>query len=330
MNQDSIQKIYDEIGQLQLELEPDPTILGPRYINEITARCRNHLNKVTLIRLRLSREKRALKSRLAGEETLLAAERDRLLAEDETVRRQPNLRDREAVANTILRDRLNTIAQLKNELLDLDTVEKAVTLVHDELIRTGNEIKTQRSLILADRASGAAYGDEYDGPRDNRGRVLPPTSIDEGELDRIMAEDPQPAAVEPAVTPVEAATEATQDSPAEVASEPAVELPDELAALGTTSVVEELVEKLPEPIKAGAKSFVDQAVKTKADPSANLPEDPDVLQFLETDFTSTPTGQVVEKVEPKVESKPVVSTTAPAKMKVDDDEDFLASLLQNI
>jgi hypothetical protein len=321
MNQDSIQKVYDEISQLQIELEPDPTILGPRYINEITARCRNHLNKVTLIRLRISREKRSSKSQLAGEETLLSAERDQLLAEDETVRRQPNLRDREAVANTILRDRLNSIAKLKNEIFDLDTVEKAVTLVHEELIRTSTEIRTQRSVMLADRVSGSGYGDEYDGPRDGKTR-LPPSSIDEGELDRIMSGEAVEVPVEPiaSVAPQENTdtSPATVESPVDAPESPSddfMELPAELAAIGNVKSNPFEDEKLPEPVKVAPKTtFTDQAVK-KADPSAGLPEDQDVLRFLSTEI----------KVE--VADKPALSTK---KAKVEDDDDFLSSLLQNI
>jgi hypothetical protein len=295
MNQDSIQKVYDEIGQLQIELEADPTILGPGYINQMTAQCRNHLNRVTLIRLRISREKRALKSQLSGEETLHAAERDRLLAEDETVRKQPNLRDREAVANTIQREKLNVIAGLKNELLDLDTVEKAVVLVHEELIRTSNEIKTQRSLLLADRFSGAGYGDEYDGPRDEKGRPLPKeSSIDESELDRIMAGgDPPRVQVESDVSVVE------------------VELPPELIQVVTPVIADTVIPK----VETARVEPATSSTVTNKDPSVGLTEDPGVLIFLETK----------EEVKvPETKMKPLGDSS------VSDDEDYFAGILQNL
>jgi hypothetical protein len=321
MNQETIQKVYDEISQLQIELEPDPTVLGTRYISEITAKCRNHLNKVTLIRLRISQEKRALKSKMSGEETLLSAERDQLLAEDETVRRQPNLRDREAVANTFLKERVNTISQLKNELFDLETVEKAVTLVHDELIRTSSEIKTQRSVMLADRSSGAGYGDEYDGPRGSRRSSPPPSSIDEGELDRIMSGDlvteELPVVYLPSISTASTILKLVEVNIAkpEPEAEEDAGLPEELASTSKKSIFDN-DEEIPAPVKL-------------KDPSAGLEEDPEVLGFLDVDIKFEAPAKVETKPKAKstVEPKPAASA---AKSKVEDDDDFLSSLLQNI
>lgn len=203
MEQTEIEEIYAEIQQLPIELAPDPTILGAIYITEIIAKCRNHLNRVSQILLRMSRERRLVKFTLSGEETILSAEKDRLLAEDDDVKRAANIRDREAIANTKLRERLNRIHVLKNELLDLETVEKAVKLIHEELVRTSNEIKTQRSLLHADRYSGAGYGDESNLPRDGKGRVLPQSDdIDIAELDALVADGikEQKAATEAAET----------------------------------------------------------------------------------------------------------------------------------
>lgn len=266
MKQEAIEKIYEDIGQLQIELEPDPTVLGPLYINKIVSQCRNYLNRVSLILLKLSRERRSLKRQLAGEETLLGAERDRLLAEDDTVKRQANIRDREAVANTMLRERLNTIASLKNELLDMETVEKAVALIHSELVRTSNEIKTQRSLLHADRISGAGYGDEFDNPR--RGQVLPQNSIEEDELDKLMAgasvdearasmkpaADSEEAALEPEVkTAVETPVEAKVEGPKPQGTDPSQGLEEDpgvarfLEAVSEAPVVE--TQPVPEPVK---------------------------------------------------------------------------------
>lgn len=187
MEQIEIERVYAEISKLQIELASDPTILGAQYINESISKCRNHLNRISLFRLRMSQERRVVKSRLAGEETMLSAEKDRMMAEDDDVKRAPNVRDREAIANTKLRDRLNRIYLLKSELLDLETVEKAVILVHDELIRTSNEIKTQRSLLHTDRYTGAGYGDEADSLRDRRARGLPSSDIDEQELEALIS-----------------------------------------------------------------------------------------------------------------------------------------------
>jgi hypothetical protein len=122
---------------------------------------------------------------IAGEETTLSIEKSRLLAEDETVRRGSNIADREAIANTMLRQQINRIAVMKMDLLDIETVDKAVKMAHDELIRTSQEIKVQRSLLFSDRNSGAGYGDET--PIDGSTPPPPPAAeINENELEDLM------------------------------------------------------------------------------------------------------------------------------------------------
>jgi hypothetical protein len=122
---------------------------------------------------------------VAGEETTLSIEKSRLLAEDETVRRGSNIADREAIVNTMLRQQINRIAIMKMDLLDIETVDKAVKMAHDELIRTSQEIKVQRSLLFSDRNSGAGYGDEtpIDG---STPPSAPAAEINENELEDLM------------------------------------------------------------------------------------------------------------------------------------------------
>jgi len=125
---------------------------------------------------------------IAGEETSLSIEKSSLLAGNDTVRRGSNIADREAIANTMLRQQINRISVLKLDLLDIDTVDKAVKMIHDELIRTSQEIKVQRSLLFSDRNSGAGYGDETPINGSTPPSPSPQTSheINENELDNLM------------------------------------------------------------------------------------------------------------------------------------------------
>lgn len=269
MEQNEIDSIYTEIKKLPIELEPDPTVLGAPYIIEVVSRCRNHLNRVSMILLDLSQSRRATKLRLAGEETILAAEKDRLLAEDEVVRRAANIRDREAIANTKLRDRLNEIHALKSELLDLETVEKAVKLIHDELVRTSNEIKTQRAMIFSDRTSGAGYGDEA-APRDHKGRVLPPRDedIDFGELDGLVAE---------------VSRAAPENSP-ETASELVVEASDEVSPEPETAVsAAEEVTSDEKALSAFLEGDESSEVTDSLPPAESVTEDEESEKFTDED-----------------------------------------------
>jgi hypothetical protein len=269
-----VDQLYSEISTLRLELEPDPTILGARYIQGVTSKCRNYLNRVSLIRIQLNQRKRNLMIQIAGEETTLSIDKSRLLAEDETVRRGSNIADREAISNTILRQQINRIAVMKMDLLDIEIVDKAVKMAHDELIRTSQEIKVQRSLLFSDRSSGAAYGDET--PID--GSIPPPAAeINESELENLMTgsvplvkgpvpdeEDPDLLAALASIDDEESTSEVKLQTPVVIASEPSVTSvvsvggPSIKIAPAVSEVVQkeelsEFLEGKPAPAKASVK-----------------------------------------------------------------------------
>jgi hypothetical protein len=315
MDQSFVDKIYREVGELHIELERDPTVLGPNYIHEVISRCRNYLNKASHTRLTLSKMRRDLMVQIGREETLFAMDKDRLLAEDDVVKRAPNIRDREALVNTILRDRVNTISGYKTELLDLETVEKAVKMVHDELIRTSTEIKTQRALLYSDRVSGAGYGDESNG---GSGSPPPkPSTIDEDELEELMRKEVP--LVAPKLTP-KPVVQALPELPVETPAEPEVdsELMEALASLDaevptpeetkdqvasdedeTKDLLADIFgdeeETLPDPVVSPATPVVSPATPVVSPavvepPSVDLvdPSDPALVSFLADEVIAPP------------------------------------------
>lgn len=304
MEQSYVDRIYKEIEGLRIELEPDPTILGARYIQGVTSKCRNYLNRVSLIRIQLNQRKRNLMVQVAGEETALSIERSRLLAEDDTVKRGSNISDREAIADTMLHQQINRIASMKVDLLDIDIVDKAVKLAHDELIRTSQEIKVQRSLLFSDRTSGAGYGDET--PIDGSTSPTPATGeINENELENLMkgsvplVRDSSPEEEDPdllaALASIEDEEPPTEVKPGVVAT--SVEKP---------SVDPEVLDRVPQ----GQKSAVNET----------LVSEEDLDEFLKDDPT-------ISKVSAK---KPKASDDTPPKVKLDDIDLNFEDILSNV
>jgi hypothetical protein len=249
LQESEIQDIYKEIGEYSIELDPDPTVAGPNYISKQLSLCRNYLNRVALIRVRLSSEKRSIATKLSGENTHLRVERDQLLATNEMVKKQPSIKDREAVVNTLLSARLARIEVLNGDLLDLKGVDAAVEFIHNELIRTSSEIKAQKSLLEVDRYHGTGYGDESPSERDSKGRPLPPDQSIDDEVASLLKEmdlsttNPTTEAVTPVeepeeVTPVESVT--AVDLVVVEPNQPVLEL--ELVAVEPKPVVETLPE----------------------------------------------------------------------------------------
>lgn len=301
MDQKYVDDLYREIGTFRVELEPDPTVLGARYIQSVTSKCRNYLNKVSQRRVDLSLKRRNLMVQIAGEETALSIEKDHLLAENDTVQRQPNIRDREAVVNTMLRQQVQSIASKKRDLLDVETVDKAVKLVHDELIRTSTEIKVQRSLLFSDRMSGSGYGDES--PVGSN--PPPPAEINENELENLMR----------GTVPLVPSTTSEDEDPdlaAALAGIQDEEPSSEVVAAEPESPVEEPAST------AGVSSGVPSKVEA-SDPTPTSDED-DLVNFLE------------EKPAPAkaTSKKPKAAEESSSKVKLDDIDFDFEDVLSNV
>jgi hypothetical protein len=356
MDLKQVNTIYEEILGMGIELEPDPTVLGPRYLNQVISQCRNYLNRATMLLLQIQREKRGFSQDLAGQEAAYQIELNQLLSENETIRRLPNIKDREASANMALRDRISRVVTLKQEISDLDTIEKAVLLRHKELVRTSDNIKTQRSLLLADRVSGAGYGDEFDGPRDGKGRALPmeDNGIDEGEIDRLMRAEagnfgtgcsdsseapvveaeaselklpvPEPKVSEPKLPVVEAKPEPVPDpKPEVVASPPKVEPPP---------MKEEPVVMAPSGKEESALDLADMLLSGSPIPAATpSTEEADINRFLGSEISDKANGSTSksEVKAKKKEEKPKPQLNEAKSSPAGEDGDFdFSDLLKNI
>lgn len=225
MKIERISAIYDEISSYSIELEADPTVLGPQYLGSVIAKCRNFLNRTTSVLLEIRREKHMTSNRLAGEKAAFKIESDELLATDDRVRTRPNIKDREAIINVILKERVSTIHSLEDDIRNLDAIESAVKVRHTELVRTDGQIKTQRSLIRDELDTKSFYGDEENA----RSKA---SDIDTDELDALMSggtPTPTPSAPAPSMTlftPPEPEAPAPVEEPVESTPEAVIAAPE--------------------------------------------------------------------------------------------------------
>ncbi len=215
MKIERVKAIYDEIAKYEIKLEPDPRSLGPLYLQNTIATCRNYLNAVSRIQLEVHREKQDLDRSLRAAETEYEVAFAEVLSNDDRVRRLPSIEDRKATVNVMLRERLNAIYGIKSQLQDIEYVEKAVRHRHRELTSTMAEIKLQRSLIRDEIDSGAMYGDERKADHE-RGPGASPLGddIDENELDALL--DKETSAAAPAPEPQPAPEPKAQPEPPKV------------------------------------------------------------------------------------------------------------------
>ena len=184
-----IQEIYDALVQYELQLDPNPAALGPRYLFEQTSKCRGHLNAVSHILLEIHREKHAKTENLGRLQAVYDIAREDLLASDPIIKQAPSIEDRRAMVAVSLREQGSAITALKEELQGLDFLYKAVAHRHKELRDTMSEIKLHRSLIRDDIDTKSFYGDETATGRSQIGGTSSPVmGIEEDELEQLFVE----------------------------------------------------------------------------------------------------------------------------------------------
>jgi len=205
MTPERVEEIYNELVTLVVELDADPTARGPAYLQDLISKTRGYLNRTSLLMHEVHRERHQLERRLDACETVFQASSDELLADDSRVTRLPNIDDRKAMINLLLRTERAEINDLKRQVKELGFVEKAVKHRHRELDNTVSSIRMQKSLIDTEIRTGAAYGDESDTSRGTAyGSGI--GDIDEAELTRLLDGDTTPPAA-----PTESAVEAVPE-----------------------------------------------------------------------------------------------------------------------
>ena len=162
MKIERVQQIYAEIEKYHITLASDPASLGPKYLHEQIATCRDYINNVSKFLMEVHRERQNLTAEIHTTETVLAMESDNLRATDDRIRNLPHDKDRSAAVNLLLRTQVQKLADKKAQLKDLEFVEAAVRHRHKELRDTMSEIKLQRSLIRDEIDTKSFYGGERD------------------------------------------------------------------------------------------------------------------------------------------------------------------------
>lgn len=202
MDPERIENIYNELSTLVIELDINPAARGPLYLQELISRARGFLNRTSLLTQEVHREKHLLERDLDAHKTAFSASSDELLAEDVRVTRLPNIDDRKAMINILLKDDRAKIADLERQIKELGFVEKAVRNRHKELDNTVSSIRMQKSLIEVELRTGAYYGDENDTSRGGVYRKTQDPGISDDELATLLADPDELDTVESDEIPV--------------------------------------------------------------------------------------------------------------------------------
>jgi hypothetical protein len=181
-----VQQIFKEIKDLKIELPRDPAALGPDFLRENIAVCRNYLNTVSYFLQEVMEEAHTLNLTLNDHEAEFQIRSDELLVGDLRVKNLPALEDRLAMINVLLLDDSKAIKSIRREIVSLKQVDKVVRHKKGELDNTMSTLRLQTSLLRDQLRSGLSHGDDSEEARDEaRARA---TSGDDLNLDAILDE----------------------------------------------------------------------------------------------------------------------------------------------
>jgi hypothetical protein len=169
---EQMEAILEEVATFQVDLEPDPTLpsLGTKYLQDVLARCRNYLNRISSYMQQLRKYERQVTMELRIAETDVEKKSADMLADNVIVRKGPSIEDRKAIIRTLLSGEFELITRLKLELSDATETYKIVKQVYDHLQRTSGDVKLQRSIVRDDKLSllGGDPSVDVDGRRPDK------------------------------------------------------------------------------------------------------------------------------------------------------------------
>jgi len=159
MNFEEIKNIYDRLEIISVKIEPR-TIPNPRYISEKLGECHVCIEEVERFFIKVSRDLSVLTRALNNAEVRYQALKDELIATDPVIITLPSSKDREAHANTRLKDQLDEIRNYKNQIFDLEQLHATILMKLKTLGRANSDIKTQLRLMESQIKLGSGSIDD--------------------------------------------------------------------------------------------------------------------------------------------------------------------------
>ena len=145
---EELKDIYDQLESVSVTIEPR-SIPNPRYISEKIGECHVCIEQVEKIYIKANRELSVLEIALNNAETSFAIARDELISTNPDISNLPSVKEREARANTVLKDQINLISDYKRDLKSLETLVKTLTVKLRNLGRLNGDIRLQMKIMEA-------------------------------------------------------------------------------------------------------------------------------------------------------------------------------------
>jgi hypothetical protein len=148
MNNEEKDKIFDRLLSMNLQIANGKEMVpDPAYINRKIGECHLYLGEVNNFFIAVSREAAVLQRALNNAQAKYDEEKEILLTTRDDIKNLPSIVEREAKANSYLRESKKDIHTYKNELFDISSLLKVIIHKHRDLVRSNNDIRVQMRMV---------------------------------------------------------------------------------------------------------------------------------------------------------------------------------------
>lgn len=148
-------KIYDRLLSIKLDIEMQ-SFPNPQYINEKIGQCHAFIDEVERFSIETSKDISIQQQALNNAEADYEVKLEDLLINNGEIKSLPSIRDREAKANSLLKDELRDIHRYENVLTELNNLLKAINLKNRNLGRTNTDIRLMVRIMESQIKLGVA------------------------------------------------------------------------------------------------------------------------------------------------------------------------------
>lgn len=163
-------RMFNELGDLRVELDDDPLVFGPKRLNAKTAQVRRMLDRCETLFLDVSRKLQAVRRAMRVAETDFDLAKKDLFANDPETRSGRSVSDREAIAAGKLETEIRSIHELNLAAEDLDAVLVVIKAKRADLKDTEGRLRDQIRLCSEEIGLGGRWGSKVPNAPDLYGR----------------------------------------------------------------------------------------------------------------------------------------------------------------
>ena len=161
LEQSYLAGIFDQLGKLEVHLDSDPLVYGPKRLNLKTALVRKMLTDCERIFLQISQTQANYKRQHRSAKVILDIELKRLLANDPHVRAGRAVSEREAIAYGMLSVEVQEVADAENALEELEAVMAVVKAKRSDLRDIQGRLRDQVRLCQEEIGLGSRWGSKH-------------------------------------------------------------------------------------------------------------------------------------------------------------------------